>query len=292
LITNGAGASIAQHDYTPFGVEDPAQSEEIRKFTGHERDLIPEGQPDAGRYLDYMHARYYDPHEARFLSVDPRLDFETAPHDPQRWNRYAYVANNPMNRADPTGEILTILGGYRTIQSIAGDAVGRVSLNEDGTLDVSQLTNEDLVGNEGALLLWEMARSDKAYTYDEGKTIDTAAGPQPVDGVANLDQKSVDLYGRAVPPQRWPVGEVDGAVVVDPTQHWFDAGTGTMSVPIPAVALHELGEAYAKVERNQFRGPDNGPGGHWDARQREMTLMDQRRYWTQYPAGGVVKRLP
>ena len=49
-----------------------------------------------------MHARYYDPNSGRFLSVDPVLA-ERALHDPQKWNPYTYVRNNPIRMTDPTG---------------------------------------------------------------------------------------------------------------------------------------------------------------------------------------------
>ncbi|MGH8245540.1 MAG: hypothetical protein ACREUU_03810, partial [Gammaproteobacteria bacterium] len=32
--------------------------------------------------------------------------------DPQRWNRYAYVRNNPLRYVDPSGEDLTIVYSY------------------------------------------------------------------------------------------------------------------------------------------------------------------------------------
>ncbi len=39
----------------------------------------------------------------RFLSVDPNVDIKAAMTSPQRWNRYAYVSNNPINKIDPNG---------------------------------------------------------------------------------------------------------------------------------------------------------------------------------------------
>jgi hypothetical protein len=50
-----------------------------------------------------MHARYFNPNFARFLSVDPYLDAESALSQPQRWNRYGYAVNNPINKVDPDG---------------------------------------------------------------------------------------------------------------------------------------------------------------------------------------------
>ncbi len=36
----------------------------------------------------------------RFTQPDPVVP---EPGDPQSWNRYSYVRNNPVNRVDPTG---------------------------------------------------------------------------------------------------------------------------------------------------------------------------------------------
>jgi hypothetical protein len=40
----------------------------------------------------------------RFLSVDPVLDLKKTIPNPQMWNRYAYVLNNPVRFTDPTGK--------------------------------------------------------------------------------------------------------------------------------------------------------------------------------------------
>lgn len=58
--------------------------------------------------LDYMHARYCSPVQGRFLSIDPVLKMRQAMRRPQRWNRYAYVTNNPLKWTDPTGEFIQL----------------------------------------------------------------------------------------------------------------------------------------------------------------------------------------
>jgi RHS repeat-associated protein len=49
--------------------------------------------------MDYQ-ARYYDPRLGRFVSADTVVP---EPGNPQAWNRYAYVTNNPLRYNDPSG---------------------------------------------------------------------------------------------------------------------------------------------------------------------------------------------
>jgi RHS repeat-associated protein len=102
----GSLAGMRRHDYLPFGEENQAggairsaangyQQEGVRqKHTGYERDN------ETG--LDFAQARYYSNIQGRFTGPDaPFADqFES---DPQSWNLYAYVRNNPCVNTDPTG---------------------------------------------------------------------------------------------------------------------------------------------------------------------------------------------
>ncbi len=63
-------------------------------FTGKERD--------AETGLDYFGARYLSAAQGRFTSPDaPFADQHTI--DPQSWNLYVYVRNNPLKNTDPNG---------------------------------------------------------------------------------------------------------------------------------------------------------------------------------------------
>ena len=64
-------------------------------FTTYERDQ------DSG--LDYASARFLDSRLGRFCSADPLMGWQD---DPQSWNRYAYVRNDPINVMDPSGKDL------------------------------------------------------------------------------------------------------------------------------------------------------------------------------------------
>jgi|CXWL01.1.fsa_nt_gi RHS repeat-associated protein len=132
--TSGANGFIGGYrEYLPFGEEitKPRHEQDFLQFTGHERDfncLTGSGSACAeGSYqakvddLDYMHARFYSPWNARFLGVDPKLG---ALDSPQTWNRYSYTANNPVLLADQNGESATVIGGL--LGGLTGGAVALV----------------------------------------------------------------------------------------------------------------------------------------------------------------------
>jgi RHS repeat-associated protein len=98
MITDASGAEIARYDFLPFGEAwpPPQNPTDVRQFAGKERD--PETK------LDYFGARYLRPESALFTTVDPVFNWEQAPIDPQRWNRYSYSRNNPLRYVDPNGE--------------------------------------------------------------------------------------------------------------------------------------------------------------------------------------------
>ncbi len=128
-MTDQTGAVIERHDYLPFGDEVTApQSGQTRQFTGKERD--------AETGLDYFGARYYSGGRARFSTVDPYYSWSENLVDPQRWNRYAYVRNNPFRFTDPDGRNPLIVGlvgaGIGAVAAAAG-SVGAQLVTTDGS---------------------------------------------------------------------------------------------------------------------------------------------------------------
>ncbi len=105
-ITNPSGGLVGVQSFDVFGAGGTSDGGALQ-FTGQERDAA--NLADGGVALpDYFHARYYDL-AGRFLSVDPVIP-TGAMRNPQMWNRYSYVANNPLNRVDPDGKLLQIAG--------------------------------------------------------------------------------------------------------------------------------------------------------------------------------------
>ncbi len=106
MVTDENATVIARHDYLPFGEEIPGnvagRSNQFgpgldnvnQKFTGQERDM------ETG--LDFFQARYFSGAMGRFTSPDP-MNAGADLTNPQTWNGYAYVGNNPLNAVDPMG---------------------------------------------------------------------------------------------------------------------------------------------------------------------------------------------
>jgi RHS repeat-associated protein len=85
-VYNAAGGSrTAANGYVADGVR--------QQFTGHERDSETD--------LDFAEARYFSSKQGRFTSPDPLLESAEL-FQPQSWNRYSYVLNNPLLYIDPT----------------------------------------------------------------------------------------------------------------------------------------------------------------------------------------------
>ena len=54
----------------------------------------------------YFGARYYRAEIGRFTTIDPVYTWKENLADPQRWNRYGYVRNNPLRFVDPDGRCI------------------------------------------------------------------------------------------------------------------------------------------------------------------------------------------
>ncbi|MCW5964065.1 MAG: RHS repeat-associated core domain-containing protein [Bryobacterales bacterium] len=116
-MTNQTGAVVSRHDYLPFGWE--LYSGLTGRTNGHGYLTSPEGvytptqrftgkERDSETRLDYFGARYYSAGPGRFTSADaPFADQHT--DDPQSWNLYAYVRNNPQKYVDPSGNVAETL---------------------------------------------------------------------------------------------------------------------------------------------------------------------------------------
>jgi RHS repeat-associated protein len=94
VVTDWQGQVVEESDFYPFGTERVITDnlDNFYKFTGFERD--------GESALDHTLHRKYSASLARWLSPDPKAG---TPTNPQSWNRYPYVINNPLMLVDPLG---------------------------------------------------------------------------------------------------------------------------------------------------------------------------------------------
>ena len=97
LVTDAAAGIVHETNYYPFGEEINGGDWFNPKFTAKLRDY------ESGLNLDYFGARYYAGAMGRFTSADPIILMDQKLVDPQQWNMYSYVRNNPLRLIDPTG---------------------------------------------------------------------------------------------------------------------------------------------------------------------------------------------
>jgi RHS repeat-associated protein len=95
--------------------------------TGKERDA------ESGN--DYFGARYYASTMGRFMSPDPIIMNELRMINPQRWNKYAYVINNPLILTDPTGKDAIYVDFSKKANGFGHSSV--ISVHSDGSAQYS-----------------------------------------------------------------------------------------------------------------------------------------------------------
>jgi RHS repeat-associated protein len=122
VVLSSDGTEIARFDYKPYGLADDTaggsdSSAVTYRFTEQEQDA------ETGLY-NYRH-RLYDPATLRFISPDPKQQF---------FSPYIFVADNPLQHTDPTGEwsvgaTLGLITG--AVEVVGGAAVIGVSVAFD-----------------------------------------------------------------------------------------------------------------------------------------------------------------
>jgi RHS repeat-associated protein len=100
-VSDAAGGEVGRVQYDPYGevlTSTLPVTLTDRLFTGQ--------RLDSSTGLYYYNARYYDPHLGRFIQPDSLVP---DPLNPQAWNRFSYVYNNPTSYVDPSGHFPWLL---------------------------------------------------------------------------------------------------------------------------------------------------------------------------------------
>ena len=127
---------------------------------------------DAESGNDYFGARYYSEYTGRFLSPDEPVDQH--PENPQSWNLYGYVRNNPLSLVDPTGEYVC---GTGVTQSMCDQF-------QKG-LDAAQQAANKLKDEYG----------DKSSQYTDAQRAIDAYGKENIDNGVTVQAGNTGNYG-------------------------------------------------------------------------------------------------
>ncbi len=102
FLTDATGDVTDTYAYDAFGnlLASTGSTLNYYLYTGQQYD------PNLGFY--YLRARYYQPENGRFISMDP---FMGHIHDPISLHKYLYAHNNPVNLYDPTGYFALTMAG-------------------------------------------------------------------------------------------------------------------------------------------------------------------------------------
>jgi len=187
VISDQSGAVLSRRDFMPFG-EDlkdgvGARSnsnkygidDKVREgFTGYEKDK------ETG--LDFAEARMYESRHARFTAVDPLMASGKSAN-PQSFNRYVYVRNNPLSLVDPSGlcpdcddetEIIatihTAIDSFgKWLTEIADGWTSRGNPRSSRKYDISTRFERAIVEAQNRQYGFDEAREGQRYAFGGGR---------------------------------------------------------------------------------------------------------------------------
>jgi RHS repeat-associated protein len=213
VVENATGTVCEQDiDYYPYGgVENDYCSgsgvAQHYKFTGKERDS------ESG--LDNFGFRYYGSPLGRFMSADDGTD--QVVDNPQSWNLYSYVRNNPLRYTDPDGHdcihINTDTGKFEGFDSGDCDNSTEEKANSgiyvDGTINTLQFNSSagsldfgytDANGNVGAGTILSVAQPGPVAPINDPGMIPGMLGPGDLILLSGVKLPSVvtDAVGKLV----------------------------------------------------------------------------------------------
>jgi RHS repeat-associated protein len=243
VLYQGLGPAISN---TATGLEAPLCDFRVRpRCTGKERDA------ESG--LDFFESRYMSSAQGRFTSPDKfpwwnlqhsekeeeKKQFADYIGNPQNWNMYTYVLNNPLNHTDPTGMLGCQVGNQKyttcTITVVYDPKTSKGTLTVTGQNKGDEnatvlLSTGVVVGGDGHLTptgtftasVWEKDHVSKLY----GTAADTpwsktvlggnAFGPYQLH-IKELDSRGIFIHGTMGPG--WSPTTWGNSIFLSPASH-------------------------------------------------------------------------
>jgi RHS repeat-associated protein len=175
VVASGTNSLTTEQDvdYTPYGIVAYGTASDPYQFTSKERD--------SESMLDNFGARHYASSIGRFMVPDPAGRAAQDPMNPQSWNLYAYVLNNPLSAIDPLGLDCVYVRSTGDVQK--GDA--------DAGASPLEWSPPDSQGNSYAVKEGDCASQNDSGFYFDGKVNASSLGLNPNgDVVGQVDSGS------------------------------------------------------------------------------------------------------
>ncbi|MGA8863366.1 MAG: RHS repeat-associated core domain-containing protein, partial [Gallionella sp.] len=197
LATDTTQHMYSSTAYAPFGEPYDEAGTTDRSFTGKDEDTT------SGMY-DFLERRY-NPTAGRWLSPDPAGLGAVDPTNPQTWNRYAYVMNNPLGLIDLIGEECYAGdgnggcynngsggGGGLAFSGLWGDPL---AVNSFQATQTTQVVGWQIVGINGGTVVIGGCPSDAADCSIDEIPIYSIVSSDPYLGAANNFDFEYPLLG-------------------------------------------------------------------------------------------------
>jgi RHS repeat-associated protein len=145
--------------------------------------------------LDYFGARYFSGAQGRFTSADQPFADQN-PANPQSWNLYSYVRNNPLAFVDPTGRSTHTDSNGNVVAVYDDDDLGVYAHD-----DLRQWNKKDTLANSGKGInrMGETGYWDEFRAHDDetGAVLDRVARGARIDFGRSFDTLISDLNAEA-----------------------------------------------------------------------------------------------
>jgi len=279
IVADSSGGRVSELRYRAFGETRFAwgSTPTDYRYTGQREESL------SGLY-DYG-ARWYDPVVGRFIQADPIIAMSVIP---QMLDRYAYVLNNPIRYADPSGHKACdeVDGNGRCIQGDGGswptipDPVPDTTPKEPWKDEPGYFPDD----NGGSIRDWGVDQSDDWREHRAGRMYDWTCDsggwwgtscPSPKALAAwLLREEGGSLYNYLTDAEKGPLG---GRIMVGAFSYYFADSDGITDVDL-------------SVYTASFN-PYTDPTGAFNAKDWEVMNLEPTRlffaevdrYWDQGP---------
>ncbi len=268
--------------WEPDGNRQSTQGMAVCLYDSGRRSRSTGKERDAETGLDYFGARYYSGAMGRFTSPDP-LPFQASMlEDPQRFNLYAYVRNNPLSFVDPKGEAIELVGDEeqrrKALEALKAGVSRRAasylyenkveSRNSDGSTTTKFYVGVLAGGPSGKGPAFEKLSSTTAalgaiISDPQVATLRVVGGADPV---PQLNKYGGSLYSYGAVGASSPIGDrppiwivvQDPSTGKYPTMPGWNMTSGRDSpMGIVTTTFHELGHAWWLMDFRAGRTPSD-----------------------------------